>query len=81
MSLVLCCRDAMARLTERSEGALSGAEAATFGVHLTVCPQCKRYRAQLEATVDMLHAIPREEPKADAVDAILKMLGDAPSKP
>jgi anti-sigma factor ChrR (cupin superfamily) len=76
MSLVLCCRDAMARLTERSEGALSGAEGATYAFHLTVCPHCKRYRAQLEAAVGLLRAMPREEPKAEAVDAILRMLGD-----
>jgi anti-sigma factor ChrR (cupin superfamily) len=81
MSLVLCCRDAMARLTERSEGALSGAEGATFALHLTICGGCKAYRAQLETTVGVLRAMPREVPKAEDVDAILRMLADGASKP
>lgn len=81
MSLVLCCRDAMARLTDRFEGALSGAEGATFAFHLTICPGCKAYRAQLEAAVGVLRAMPREEPKAEDVDAILRLLGDAAGKP
>jgi anti-sigma factor ChrR (cupin superfamily) len=81
MSLVLCCRDATARLTERSEGALAGAEGATFAFHLTICPGCKAYRAQLDTTVGVLRAMPREEPKAADVDAILRMLGDAAGTP
>jgi hypothetical protein len=81
MSLVLCCRDATALLTERSEGALSGAQAATFAFHLTVCPGCKAYRKQLETTVGVLQAMPREAPKAEDVDAILRMLADAAAKP
>jgi anti-sigma factor ChrR (cupin superfamily) len=77
LSLVLCCRDATARLTEGAEGALSGAEGATFAFHLTICPSCKAYREQLETTVGVLQAMPRETAKAEDVDAILRMLGDA----
>lgn len=74
MSLVLCCRDAMARLTEQSEGALVGAEGATFGLHLAICGPCKRHRAQLETTVSVLRAMPREQAKTEDVDAILQRL-------
>ena len=81
MSLVLCCRDAMARLTERSEGALAGAEGATFAVHLTICGSCKAYRRQLETTEGVLRAMPREAAKSEDVDAILRRLGDASARP
>ena len=81
MSLVLCCRDAMARLTERSEGALAGAEGATFAVHLTICGSCKAHRAQLETTVGVLRAMPREGARSEDVDAILRILGVAASAP
>lgn len=81
MSLVLCCRDATALLTERAEGALSGAEAATFAFHLTVCSRCKAYRAKLDATVGALHAMPRDAAKAEDVDAVLRMLADGDAKP
>lgn len=81
MSLVLCCRDAMTRLTERSEGALAGAEGATFAVHLTICARCKAYRTQLETTVGVLRAMPREEAKTEDVDAILRLLADTDAEP
>lgn len=78
MSVIYCCRDAMGLLTEDKEGALSGIEKATFAVHLTICPHCKSYRAQLDTTVEVLHAIPRESPKPADVDAILRHLEEAP---
>ena len=71
MSLVLCCRDAMGLLTEESEGSLAGATRASMSFHMTLCTRCRSYRKQLETTVDVLKAIPREETKADAIDAIL----------
>jgi Putative zinc-finger len=77
MSVIYCCRDAMALLTEDREGALSGVERATFVVHLSFCGRCKSYRAQLDATVAVLHAIPRGSPKAADVDAILQRLAEA----
>lgn len=80
MSLILCCRDATALLTEGSEDALRGAEAATFAFHLTICLRCKRYRSQLETTVGVLRSMPREEPAPADVDAVLKMLSDAAGK-
>lgn len=78
---VLCCRDATALLTEDAEGALGGVDKLTFALHLKICGPCQRYRSQLETTVEVLKALPREEPKADAVDAILRRLGEAPSEP
>ena len=76
--LVLCCRDATELLTEASEGALSGAQKATFAFHLTVCTRCKSYRAQLDATVDVLRAMPKpaQEAKPEAVDAILRRIAE-----
>ncbi len=80
MSIITCCRDAMALLTEDREGALVGVERVTFLMHLTVCGRCKSYRAQLDTTVEVLHAMPRDEPKAQDVEAILLRL-DEPETP
>ncbi len=41
MSLILSHRDAMTILIERSEGALTGARAATSAFHLTACGRGK----------------------------------------
>ena len=81
MSVTLCCRDATALLTEDAEGALAGVDKLTFAMHLTVCVACRRYRSQLDTTVDVLKVLPREAPKAEDVDAILRMLGAAPERP
>lgn len=83
MSLIYCCRDATALLTEASEGALTGATAATFAFHLTICPHCRKYRAQLDKTVEVLRALPPAEPakpKSADIDAIVARIakGDLP---
>jgi Putative zinc-finger len=79
MSVTLCCRDATALLTEDAEGALSGIDQASFSMHLAICVQCRRYRSQLHAAVEVLKAIPREAPKPDDVEAVLRMLAEAPA--
>jgi hypothetical protein len=78
MSLVTCCRDAMGLLTEASEGKLSGAQKTSHALHMLICVRCKRYRAQLGTTVEVLRAMPRpqEEPKAETIDAILRKIAD-----
>jgi hypothetical protein len=78
MSLLFSCRDATALFTEEAETGLAGVEKVQFGLHLKICGPCRSYRAQLQTTVALLSAIPRESPKPSDVDAILRMLGEAP---
>jgi anti-sigma factor ChrR (cupin superfamily) len=78
MSFYPCCRDAMALLTEASEGALDGAERAKFAFHMGICPTCKRYRAQLDTVVTVLRNLAPAPPARTDVDAILDLLANAP---
>jgi hypothetical protein len=59
---MMFCKKATALLTEADEGALEGATKGWFGLHLTVCAPCRRYRRQLEATKATLRNLPREQP-------------------
>jgi predicted anti-sigma-YlaC factor YlaD len=76
MSLVLRCREAMDLLTEADEGALTGAAKATFEAHLAICVPCKRYRAQMATTREVLRAIAREPAAPADVDAVLRRIAE-----
>ena len=78
MSLLPCCRDAVALLTDDDEGALAGANKLKFSIHLTVCSVCQRMRSQLQTTRAMLRALPPASAKTSEVDAILELLAKAP---
>jgi hypothetical protein len=76
MTVVLCCRDATALQTEAAEGALTGVEKLSFAAHLTICTLCQRFRSQLQATTQLLQALPppQEEATPEDVDAVLRLL-------
>jgi anti-sigma factor ChrR (cupin superfamily) len=78
MSLLPCCRDAVALLTEDEEGALAGAAKLKFSVHLTICTVCQRMRAQLQTTRAVLRGLVPESSKKNDVDAILALLAAPP---
>ncbi len=80
MSLVLNCREAVKHLTDQSEGVLEGATKATQALHMTICVHCKRHRAQVEATIGALRAMPKPEATTEEVDAILKLLETTPEE-
>ena len=80
MSLLPCCRDASALLTEDAEGALEGFEKAKFALHLSICVPCRRLRSQLRATAEVLRGLPPVAPKTTDVDAILKLLASPPDE-
>jgi hypothetical protein len=80
MSLLPCCRDAMALVTDDEEGALTGAAKLKFSVHLTICTVCQRMRAQLRTTKAVLRALAPEPSKESDVAAILKLLASPPNE-
>jgi len=55
----LVCRDAVALMTARLEGALPGRDRERLDAHLAGCRHCTEHLAQLRATV---HALGRVEP-------------------
>lgn len=74
MTVVVQCRDAMALLTEGTDGALSGITAATFKVHVAACKPCGRYRKQIERALELLARLPPEPVPADEIEDIVTML-------
>ena len=77
MSVVLQCREAMALLTEGTDGALHGITATTFAIHVKTCRPCSRYRKQVERALELLAALPPKPATAGEVDDILAMLEKA----
>ncbi len=71
---MMLCKRATSLLTEAEEGKLEGATKVAFDLHLAICPPCRRYRAQLEKTVDMLGKLPKEEPPPSLLDALASEL-------
>lgn len=59
----LVCREAVELVTDYLEGALTGRDRARFELHLSACPDCTEYLAQMRSTLDLLG---RVEP--DALD-------------
>lgn len=85
MSILPCCRDSTALLTEDAEGALEGIAKLKFAIHLSICGACQRLRSQLRTTREVLRELPRRAgepraPDANEVDAILKLLAAAPDE-
>jgi len=77
MSILPCCRDMTALLTEDAEGALEGVSKMKFALHLSICTPCQRMRAQLRTTAAMLRGLASQAPepaRASDVDAIMKLL-------
>jgi anti-sigma factor RsiW len=60
----LTCRDLVELVTDYLELALSPAERARLEDHLTCCPDCPRYLAQMRDTVRLLGVL-----RVDAVSA------------
>ena len=55
----LVCRDAVALMGDYLDGRLSDADVTRLEAHLSACPHCSEYLAQLRVTIDALgHAEP-----------------------
>jgi len=55
----LVCRDAVALMSDYVDGVLDPRDRARLDAHLSGCPLCSEYLAQLRATIDALgHAEP-----------------------
>jgi anti-sigma factor RsiW len=63
----LVCREAVALMTEYLDGQLSEHDVARLEGHLSACPHCSEYLAQLRVTID---ALGRAEPDALSDEAL-----------
>jgi len=68
----LVCREAVALMGDYLDGRLSEGDVANLERHLSGCPHCSEYLAQLRVTIDALgHA----EPDALSEDALDDLVG------
>jgi len=63
----LVCREAVALMTDYLDGQLSEPDVARLEAHLSACPHCSEYLAQLRVTID---ALGRAEPDALSDEAL-----------
>lgn len=68
--MIITCRQLVERVTDAREGRLSAVDRAGYAVHLGWCANCRRYVAQIDATIAALRravqdaALPRPAPEA-----------------
>ncbi len=63
----LVCRQAVELMSDYLEGALSQRDRIRLEAHLTGCPHCSEYLAQLRATIDALGRVEPENLSEAAV--------------
>ena len=69
----LVCRQAIELMSDYLEGALSTPDRVRLEAHLSDCPHCSEYLAQLRVTIDALGtAVPDDLPE-EAVDELVNL--------
>lgn len=69
----LVCREAVELVTDYLEGALSAPERARLEAHLSVCPHCSEYLAQMRRTLDALGHIDADALAPDVADELVSL--------
>jgi hypothetical protein len=68
----LTCRELVERVTAYLDGALGPAEHAQLEQHLVLCLGCQHHLSQIHGTVRVLHALPVEDLRAEALGALVE---------
>ena len=69
----LVCRQAVALMSDYLDGRLDARDQARLEQHLTACPHCTEYLAQLRATIDALGRVTPEDLPDDAVAELVDL--------
>ena len=69
----LVCRDAVELMTDYLEGALSERDRARLETHLSACPHCSEYLAQMRRTLDLLGRIEPDELDPQVQDELVAL--------
>jgi anti-sigma factor RsiW len=73
-AIELVCREVVELVTEYLGGTLSPADRARFDEHLSTCPPCTAYLAQLRTTLDLAAELGAGGAQTD--DQVAQRLGD-----
>lgn len=69
----LVCRQAIELMSDYLEAALSDRDRARLEAHLSECPHCREYLAQLRVTIDALGTAGPEDLPPRAVDELVAL--------
>lgn len=69
----LVCREAVELVTDYLEGALAPNDRARLEAHLSGCPHCSEYLAQMRRTLDLLGRIEPEELDPEVQDELVAL--------
>lgn len=69
----LVCREAVELVTDYLEGALSDGDRARLESHLSACPHCSEYLAQMRRTLDALGRIDPESLDPEVADELVSL--------
>lgn len=69
----LVCREAVALVTDYLEGRLPSREAARLEDHLSACPHCSEYLAQIRVTIEALGRVEVDDLTDDALDDLVDL--------
>jgi len=69
----LVCREAVELVTDYLEGALSPPEQARLESHLSDCPHCSEYLAQMRRTLDALGSIDAGALEPEVTDELVSL--------
>jgi anti-sigma factor RsiW len=67
----LVCRQAVALMGDYLDGRLSGRDIARLEAHLSACPHCSEYLAQLRVTIDALGQASPDALSDEALDELV----------
>jgi len=69
----LVCRDAVALMAAYLDGVLPAQDRARLEAHLSGCPHCSEYLAQLRATIDALGRVEPDDLPDETVDELVSL--------
>ena len=68
----MTCRDLVDSVTDYLDGMLPSAQHAQLEQHLVLCLGCRHHLSQVHGTLRVLHALPVEDLRPEAVGALVE---------
>lgn len=67
----IACRQAVDLMTDYLEGTLSARDRSRFEAHLSDCPHCLEYLAQMRATIELVGRVEPDDLEPDMLEELV----------